>query len=64
MPPVSGLLPPTESRPEVGAAVPDTTPGASTNTLSGPRGSQVGSHSSVRILADSPRPPSSFQASG
>ena len=29
----------------VGAAVPPSTPGAITSTLSGPRGSQVGSHS-------------------
>ena len=64
MPPVSGLLAPTDMRPEVGAEVPERTPGANTNTLSGPSGSQVGSHSSSRIRADSARPPSIFQASG
>ena len=43
---------------------PEITPGAITSTLSGPRGSQVGSHSSVSILADSALPPRSFQSSG
>jgi len=64
MPPVRGLFAPIEIRPEVGAVVPDRTPGAITSTLSGPSGSQVGSHSRVRILAESPRPPSSFHSSG
>ena len=50
--------------PEVGAEVPDMTPGAITRTLSGPRGSQVGSHSSSRMRAESARPPSSFHSSG
>ena len=64
MPPVSGLLPPMEMRPLVGAAVPAITPGAITSTLSGPRGSQAGSHSFSRIFAESARPPSSFHSSG
>ena len=34
---------PLHSRPEVDAEVPDSTPGASTKTLSGPSGSQPGS---------------------
>src|SRR3990172_3412280 len=64
MPPVNGLLQPTEIRPEVGAEEPDSTPGASTRILSGPRGSQAGSHSFNRILADSARPPRNFQSAG
>jgi len=48
----------------VGAAVPERTPGAITSRLSGPSGSQAASHSSSRIRAERPRPPSNFQASG
>src|SRR5262245_50649615 len=64
MPWVSGLFPPIEMRPEVGAALPESTPGAITSTLPGPSGSQVGSHSSSRMRAESARPPRSFHASG
>ena len=64
MPFVGGLLPPIEMRPEVGADVPASTPGAMTSTLSGPSGSQLGSHSASRIFEERPRPPSSFQSAG
>src|SRR3990172_5568009 len=64
MPPVSGLLPPIEIRPEVGAEVPKSTPGAITRTLSGPSGSHFGSHSSSRIFAERARPPRSFRSAG
>src|SRR5437667_8320472 len=62
MPLVSGLLPPIEIRPEVGADVPERTPGAITRTFSGPNGSHFGSHSSSRIRADKARPPKIFQS--
>ena len=64
MPLVRGLLPPIEMRPDVGADVPERTPGAITRTLSGPNGSHFGSHSSSRIRADKARPPRIFQSVG
>ncbi len=42
MPPVSGLLQPTEIRPEEPAVVAQSVPGAKTSLFSGPRGWQVG----------------------
>ncbi len=65
IPPVSGLLQPTLSRPEVGAEVPERTPGASTSRFSAPSGSHFAFfRSRRRILADSPRPPRSSHSFG
>ena len=61
---IAALQQPTEMRPEVGAAVPLSTPGASTSTFSGPSGSHFGLHSSSRIFAERPRPPSSCHFAG
>src|SRR5450830_1540600 len=57
IPPVSGDLPPTDSRAEVGAELPVTMPGEKISLLLGPRGWAVGGTSSaVRVLV-SHRPP-------
>ena len=44
MPPVSGLLAPTDSRPPFGAVVPPSVPGANTSFAAGPSGSAVGGY--------------------
>jgi hypothetical protein len=65
MPPVSGLLPPKEVRPLLGAAgVPVTHPGAITSLLLGPSGWQSGSTSSQVIAEVKPRPAQRDHLSG
>ncbi len=64
MPPVRGDLPPTEMRPELGAVVPVTMPGAKTTLFDGPSGWQVGSTSSATRAEVRPRPPRQAYFSG
>jgi len=64
MPPVRGLLPPTEIRPELGAMDPASNPGATTSLLLGPRGWQRGGTSSATTLDVNARPPKRRYFSG
>jgi len=57
MVPVKGDFPPKDIRPEVGAAVPLTMPGARTSLLEELRGWQVGGTSSQTMAEVRPRPP-------
>ncbi len=58
MPPVRGLLPPTESRPPLGTTVPAKIPAAYTMTLPGPSESASASTSRSTMAEVKPRPPS------
>ncbi len=64
MVPVSGLLAPTDMRPEMGAAVPPRRPGANTTLFSRPRGTHCGGTSWATIAEVIPRPPRVNNASG
>ena len=64
MPPVSGLLAPAESRPELAAGVPVRRPGAKQRMFWGPRGWQVGGTSAATMVEVRPRPPRPAQAAG
>ncbi|KAF5040287.1 hypothetical protein DSECCO2_535060 [anaerobic digester metagenome] len=64
IPPVSGLLAPTDKRPEFAAFVPANRPGANTNLFLLPNGLQVGSTSSEIIVEVNPLPPRVFHLSG
>src|SRR5690349_13263212 len=64
MPPVSGLLQPTEMRPLVDADEPVRRPGASTSLLAALSGWQVGSTSFATIAEVRPRPPSPRYSAG
>jgi len=64
MPPVSGLLPPTDIRPELAAGVPDKVPGANTSLLLGPSGWQVGGTSAATTVLVKARPPKVTHSAG
>ena len=58
MPPVSGLLQPTEMRPDMAAAEPLSRPGAMTSLFSAPSGWQEGGTSLETMAEVIARPPS------
>ncbi len=64
IPPVNGLLPPTEIRPEFGADVPLNIPGANISLLFLPRGWQVALTSSLIKFEVRARPPRPIYFSG
>src|SRR5664279_5541822 len=64
IPPVSGLLPPAERRPDWAAGVPVRRPGANTSLLFGPRGWQVGGTSAATMDEVNPRPPCAAHSAG
>ncbi len=64
MPPVSGLFAPKELRPELDALVPESSPGAKTSLLLGPKGWHSGSTSSLTTVEVKPLPPRPIQCAG
>src|SRR5512133_4393705 len=64
MPPVSGLLAPADRRPELDAAVPESSPGANTSLLLGPRAWQVGGTSFATMVDVRARPPRPAHSAG
>jgi hypothetical protein len=64
MPPVSGLLAPTERRPPFGAVVPPKRPGAKTSLASGPSASDFGGTSLKMIASVRARPTNFLYLSG